>query len=109
SGGSSALFGYSSGAMLALQAAAAGLPIARLALYDAPYLADTSDATPHAAHLAELVHAGRRGEAVEYFQSEIVGIPAHVVAQLRGAPFRPSLEAMAHTLVYEALILGDRS
>src|SRR5690349_18263541 len=37
-GGSAGVFGYSSGAMLSLQAAAAGLPISRLALYDPPYL-----------------------------------------------------------------------
>src|SRR5205807_743985 len=38
-----------------------------------------------------------------------VGIPEEIVAQLRHAPFRPALEAMAHTLVYEATITGDRS
>jgi pimeloyl-ACP methyl ester carboxylesterase len=26
---------------------------------------------------------------------------------MRAAPFRPALEAMAHTLVYDATILGD--
>ncbi len=63
----------------------------------------------HARRLAELVKAGRRGDAVEYFQSKIVGIPDDVVAQLRHAPFRPALEAIAQTLVYDAAILGDRS
>jgi hypothetical protein len=52
---------------------------------------------------------GRRGEAVEYFQSKIVSLPDVVVAQLRHAPFRPALEAIAHTLVYDATILADRS
>ena len=37
----------------------------------------------------------------------MVGIPEPVIVQMRRAPFRPALEAMAHTLVYEALILGD--
>ena len=60
-------------------------------------------------HLAELIAAGRRGDAVEYFQTQVVGIPEDVVAQLRHAPFRPALEAMAHTLVYEAIIVGDGS
>jgi len=32
-----------------------------------------------------------------------------VVAQLRHAPFRPGLEAIAHTLAYDAAIIGDRS
>ncbi len=46
---------------------------------------------------------------VEYFQSKIVGIPDEVVAQLRNAPFRPALEAIAHTLVYDATLLDDRT
>jgi pimeloyl-ACP methyl ester carboxylesterase len=107
-GGSAGVFGYSSGALLALQAAAAGLPISRLALYDPPYLTDSTD-VDHSPKLAELIAANARGEAVEYFQREVVGIPSDIVAQLRHAPFRPALERMAHTLVYESLILGDRS
>ena len=46
---------------------------------------------------------------MEYFQRRLVGIPQPVIAQLRQAPFRPALEAMAHTLVYEATIMGDAS
>jgi pimeloyl-ACP methyl ester carboxylesterase len=61
----------------------------------------------HAQHIGELVASGRRGEAVEYFQAELVGIPRDIVAQLRHAPFRPALEAIAHTLVYDALISND--
>jgi pimeloyl-ACP methyl ester carboxylesterase len=48
----------------------------------------------------------RGGEAVELFQTKMVGIPDEVVAQLRHAPFRPSLETIAHTLVYETIIMG---
>ncbi|WP_437802834.1 alpha/beta fold hydrolase [Sorangium sp. So ce693] len=44
---------------------------------------------------------------MEYFQRRMVGIPDEVVAQLRHAPFRPALEAMAHTLVYDATIVAD--
>jgi pimeloyl-ACP methyl ester carboxylesterase len=42
---------------------------------------------------------------VELFQTEAVGIPAAIVAQLRNAPFRPALEKIAQTLVYESTIL----
>ncbi|WP_437837062.1 alpha/beta fold hydrolase [Sorangium sp. So ce1153] len=102
-GGAAAVFGYSSGALLALAAAARGLAITRLALYEAP----PGQPAEHAQALASLVAAGRRGDAVEYFQRRMVGIPDEVVAQLRHAPFRPALEAMAHTLVYDATILAD--
>jgi pimeloyl-ACP methyl ester carboxylesterase len=110
-GGTAAVFGYSSGACLALRAAAGGASISRLALYDAPYVAAGRQSPPvdHVAALAALVAAGKRGAAVEYFQTELVGLPAGVVARLRDAPFRPALEAMAPTLVYEATLLGDQS
>lgn len=102
-GGSACVFGYSSGAILALRAAAHGLAIAQLALYDPPPTG--AKAGTLAPQLAELIAAGRRGDAVELFQIEAVGIPAAVVAQMRHAPFRPALETMAHTLIYESMIL----
>jgi pimeloyl-ACP methyl ester carboxylesterase len=111
-GGAAALFGHSSGATLALWAAARGLPITKLALYEPPFLVDQSRpplAVDLPDRLAALVAAGRRGDAVELYQTEAVGIPENVVVQLRHAPFRPALEAIAHTLVYDATIVGDCS
>lgn len=107
-GGAAAVFGFSSGAALALAAAAHGLAITKLALFDLPLtVARPANPVDHAAALAVLVREGRRGDAVEYFQRRMVGLPEPVIAQLRHAPFRPELEAMAHTLVYEATIIGD--
>jgi pimeloyl-ACP methyl ester carboxylesterase len=112
-GGEASIFGYSSGAVLALLAAAHGLPITTLTLYEPPLSpgGDGSSAlrTDLTDRLVALVAAGRRGEAVELFQGEAVGMPPEVVAQLRHAPFRPALEDIAHTLAYEAAIIGDRS
>jgi pimeloyl-ACP methyl ester carboxylesterase len=109
-GGSSAVFGHSSGATLALLAAARGSAISKLALYEPPFIVDESR-PPLAAdlpqRLAALIAAGQRGAAVELYQTEAVGIPQEVVAQMRSAPFRPALEAIAHTLVYDATIVGD--
>ncbi len=111
-GGQAAVFGYSSGAVLALLAAAAGSAITKLALYEPPFVVDDSRPWPPtdlAQRLAELVAAGRRGEEVELYQLEGIGLPEPVVIQLRQAPFRPGLEAIAHTLVYDAQITGDLS
>lgn len=111
-GGAARVFGYSSGATLALEGAARGLEITKLALYDAPFLVGNGVPRPPkdiAAQLAKLVTSDRRGDAVELFQTEVVGIPKQVVAQLRHAPFRPALEAIAHTLVYDATLVGDLS
>src|SRR5262245_25890005 len=98
-GGAAAVFGFSSGAALALAAAAQGSAITRLALFDLPLTVGAPPWPDHAAALDELVRAGRRGDAVEYFQRHMVGLPEPVIAQLRHAPFRPALEAIAHTLV----------
>lgn len=109
-GGSAAVFGHSSGATLALEAAAHGLKITKLVVYEPPFLVDDSRAplpSDFVGRLAELIAAGRRGDAVELYQTEAVGIPEEVVVEQRQAPFRPALEAIAHTLVYDAAIVGD--
>ena len=109
-GGAAGVFGYSSGANLALEAAAHGLNITKLALYDAPFIVGDDLPRPPkdiATQLAKLISANRRGDAVELYQTKLVGIPEPVVAQLRNAPFRPALEAIAHTLVYDATVVGD--
>jgi pimeloyl-ACP methyl ester carboxylesterase len=111
-GGAARVFGYSSGGNLALEAAARGLNITKLALYEAPFMVGDDDSRPRppkdmARQLAKLVASGRRGDAVELFQTRMVRIPDQVVVQMRNAPFRPGLEATAHTLVYEATIVGD--
>src|SRR2546421_9569970 len=98
-GGSAFVFGHSSGAVLALEAARL-LPskITKLALYEPPFIIDDSrpplpqDA---AAHLTRLVSSGRRGEAVEYFMTQ-VGLPAEMIAQMRHSPMWPGQEAVAH-------------
>jgi pimeloyl-ACP methyl ester carboxylesterase len=111
-GGSASVFGYSSGANLTLQAAARGLAITHLALYEPPFRPDDSYPalrTDLADRIAALVAAGRRGDAVELYQTEAVQIPPEIVAQIRHAPFWPGLEAIAHTLAYDATIIGDLS
>jgi pimeloyl-ACP methyl ester carboxylesterase len=111
-GGSASVFGYSSGGVLSLKAAAHGLAISKLALYEPPFKIDDNTPRPPAdlaMQLAELVSSGRRGDAVELFQTKAVGIPTEVVAHLRNEPFWPSLEKIAHTLVYDATIVGNLS
>jgi pimeloyl-ACP methyl ester carboxylesterase/ribosomal protein S18 acetylase RimI-like enzyme len=109
-GGRAAVFGYSSGATLALKAAARGLAISKLVLYDPSFVVDESmPPLPRdlPQQLAALVEADRRGDAVELFQTRVIGMPEAVVAQMRQAPFRPGMEALAHTLVYESILIGD--
>jgi Alpha/beta hydrolase family len=77
-GAPAALFGYSSGANLMLQAAASGLEISKVVLYEPPFNPDDSYPTlpgDLASRLAELVASGRRGDAVELYQITAVGTP----------------------------------
>ncbi len=108
-GGSAHLYGTSSGAALALEAAASGVPVRKLALWEPPYFLPGRPRPPMdtATVYRELVAAGRRGDAVEYFMSEVVGLPPEFVAGARQAPFWAGQEALAHTLAYDATIMGD--
>ncbi|MFF0632057.1 alpha/beta fold hydrolase [Nocardia sp. NPDC004151] len=106
-GGSAAVFGFSSGGILALRAAAAGSRITRLALYEPPFaLGGLADHTPQRLpeRLADLIARGERGAAVELMQLEGIGLPPAVVEQVKRSPIRPHLEAIAQTVVYDAAI-----
>jgi len=110
-GGSAFLYGTSSGAALALEAAASGLPITKLALWEPPFILDES-ARPPANQVEtynEMIAEGRRGDAVEYFMTKVVGMPPEFVAGARQAPFWASQEGLAHTLAYDATIMRDYS
>ena len=109
-GGSACLYGSSSGAALALEAAARGLPITRLALWEPPWMADESAPFPPAdtaGTYERLVAEGRRGDAVEYFMAQVVRMPPEFVAWARNEPFWAGQEAIAHTLAYDAYVMGD--
>jgi pimeloyl-ACP methyl ester carboxylesterase len=112
-GGSAFVLGLSSGAGLALEAAAAGLPIPKLAVYEPPYMVRPEDSVrhrtaDHETHLKKLIADGRRGDAVKYFMRDMVEIPAIFVVMMRFIPgVWSKLKAVAHTLPYDAAIMGD--
>jgi pimeloyl-ACP methyl ester carboxylesterase len=54
-----------------------------------------------------MVAEGRRGDAVEFFMAKVVGMPAEFVAGARTQPWWGATEALAHTLAYDARIMGD--
>ena len=107
-GGRAHVYGVSSGAMFALEAALAGLPIDRLAVYDVPY--DTSDGAAarfgeYRERLDAALGEGRRGEAVELFM-RLAGSSDDQIAGARSSRHWPGLEALAHTLAYDAALYG---
>ncbi|WP_410623773.1 alpha/beta fold hydrolase [Amycolatopsis sp. cmx-8-4] len=109
-GGTALLFGISSGAALALEAADRGLPVTKLALYEPPFiLDDTRKPVPadYPTRLDEAVAAGKRGKAVKIFMREGVGLSSGVVAMMRIMPFWSKLKRVAHTLPYDTAVVGD--
>ena len=110
--GSASVFGISSGAALSLAAAARGAKIKKLALYEPPFVAVSSARTvppDSEAQLSRLIAAGRRGDAVKFFLVDMVGMPAIFAYIMRVLPVWPKLKAVAHTLPYDAAVLGDFS
>jgi len=100
------VFGHSSGAAIALRAVAAGLPVAGIVAYEAPFL---NEDTPRSAgdpaeHIRELVGSGRRREAVAYWMSDVVHLPGEMLAQLEGAPWVADLEPLTPTLPYDLAV-----
>ncbi|HEV8192555.1 MAG TPA: alpha/beta hydrolase, partial [Ktedonobacterales bacterium] len=113
-GGSAFVYATSGPGVLALNAAAAGLApkIKKLAVWEPPFIVD--DSRPpvppdYKEQLVSLLSQGRRGDMVELFFVQAVGMPAEFVAQMRQAPFWAAQEALVHTTIYNATIMGDFS
>jgi pimeloyl-ACP methyl ester carboxylesterase len=108
-GGSAYVWGLSSGAVLALQAAASGLNIKKLALHEPPFVVDSADRKPpddFVKHVTGLIASDRRAEAIKYFMTKGMGAPSFVVAVMRMMPgVWSNLMAVAHTLPYDAKLL----
>jgi pimeloyl-ACP methyl ester carboxylesterase len=111
-GGSAYIAGLSSGAALALEAAACGLNVKGLLLYEPPFMVDKEGRRAPAdskAQLSALIDANRRGDAVKYFMHDMVGAPAIIVSIMKLTPAWRKLKTVAHTLPYDAAVLGDFS
>jgi pimeloyl-ACP methyl ester carboxylesterase len=109
SGGWAHVYGVSSGGALAIEAAAAGSAIDKLAIYEVPYLIAEDMAGRWQGYVDQLGPAlaeGRRGDAIELFM-KVAGSSQQDIEGARGSPFWPGLEALAHTLAYDAACLGD--
>jgi len=109
-GGSAFLWGSSSGAVLAL-IAAESVPVTKLALWEPPFVPEGVPRPPEdqVSQYETMIAEGRRGDAVEYFMTKVIGMPSEVVAGARTQPWWAATEALAHTLAYDAQIMDDYS
>jgi pimeloyl-ACP methyl ester carboxylesterase len=105
------VFAWSSGGNLALNAAQAGVTVARLALFEPNALID--DARPplpadYVARLDAAVADGRPGDAVALFMTAAAGLPEEIVAEMRqDSGMWSGLEAIARTIAYDGRNVGD--
>ncbi|WP_242907734.1 alpha/beta fold hydrolase [Actinomadura terrae] len=108
-GGSAVLASGSGACGLALDAATAlGGRVTGLYLYEPPFIVDDSRApapADYVQHQQALVAAGRRSEAVEYFMTEMVGVPAEFIPAMKQDPSWDVMAKYAHTYAYDGQIL----
>ncbi|MFG1644193.1 alpha/beta fold hydrolase [Amycolatopsis sp. NPDC049252] len=104
-GGTASVFGHSSGAVLALEAAAAGLPIEKLVAYEPPYAPDSDLRDDVTEKVRGQVAAGDRDAAAATFL-EVAGTPPEVIEGMKHAPVWGWFTSLAHTLPYDLAICG---
>lgn len=102
------LVGLSSGAVLAALAAAR-VPVASLVMWEPPFALDEAGrnaSRAYASELGRLLDAGDRDGAFTLFLRN-VGIPEPAIAGMRQSPHWAGGVALAHTLAYDATVMGD--
>ncbi len=100
--------GISSGGALAFLAAAAGVLMARLSVFEPPYRGEAEEVPDgYADEMRDLVAADRWDDAVTLFMTSAVGSPAEAVAEAKATPMWAELRSFAPTLVHDARVMGD--
>lgn len=106
-GGSASVYGHSSGAGLALHAAAHGLAIPKLVLHEPPFEPDDERVRRQSREDAEkiegLLAEDRRCDALELILSG-TGMPPEMVRQMSTDP---QVQAIAHTMLYDFAAMDD--
>jgi pimeloyl-ACP methyl ester carboxylesterase len=111
-GGRASLWGWSSGGAVALRAAAAGLAVEKLVVYETPLKTDPDAKYPaddYGARLDQLVAAGDRTGAAKHFMRNAVGLPRSLVAVMSLLPMFRAFAANGLTLPFDYAALGDHN
>lgn len=104
-GGSAFAFGHSSGGALVLEAAARGVPVRRLAVYEPPYTAGPT--AELADQLDELAASGRESDAAERFLALFT--PPQVLGQMKAGPYWAHMQSFARTLACDIRLCNGGS
>ena len=96
-GGPPFVYGHSSGGALALEAAARGVEMRSLAVYEPPYTGDDHPGPEFGEQLDQLVAARRRDQAAERWLA-MTGTPLPIIESIKSSPGWAHRQALAHTL-----------
>jgi len=108
-GGKAMLFGISSGGAIALEAAAATPSVSKLAVYEVPFIVDNSRAPlkDYEGYTTQLVKEGKLDDLVEYFMTQVAGVPAEFVGGVKqDQGMWGGMKAIAPTIPYDAAFVG---
>ena len=109
-GGRACLYGHSSGAVLALEAALRlGDKVEKVVMYDPPYVHDETEKSRYDVtnrKVRQLLQAGENARAMRTFLTDI-GMPKLFVLLVRLIPGWKSMVALAPTLAYDIALTCD--
>lgn len=99
-GGTADVLGTSSGAILALRAAAESAVVTRVIAVEPPLSGGSESGPDIRPQLAALIDAGDRAGAIRLFQ-ESIGVPDEMIRSSEPSPFEPA----AHTISYDLTLM----
>jgi len=111
-GGRASLWGWSSGGAVALRAAAAGVGVEKLVVYETPFKTDPDANYPaddYRAKLEEIVAGGNPMAAAKHFMRDGIGVPGPFVALMTLMPMFRRFAANGLTLPFDYAALGDHN
>lgn len=106
------VYGFSSGSVLALKAAAKlSKKITKLVVHEAPLDINNDkaklDFAEYKKYITELLKEGRNSDAVAFFFADM--LPVEMIENMKKSPDWILMEGVAHTLEYENEVMGDGS
>jgi len=109
-GGRASLLGYSSGSVVALEAAASGLPVDKVIMYEPPFVLPGSPFPPPPADYVETLNrmtaSGDKDAAPAYFMQN-VGMPPEAIEGAKKSPMWPIMQSIGPTIAYDGQFMFD--
>jgi pimeloyl-ACP methyl ester carboxylesterase len=109
-GSEAMVFGISSGGAVTLETTAATPGITKVVVYEVPFIVDDSHQPllNYAGHTTKLVADGKLDELVEYFITQVAGMPAEYIGGMKqDQGMWSGMRALAPTIPYDAAFVGE--